>query len=64
MKGLKVGDKIIDLEMSRWQRMEVISTVIKLTKDKITVDNKNFPKSYPHNFYLSSLGASWELISK
>ena len=64
MKDLKVGDKIIDLEMSRNERTIVLATVLKVSKDKIKVENKKYPKSYPHNFYLPSLGASWELISK
>ena len=64
MSDIKLGDKIIDLDMSRWKRKEVIATVTKVSKSKITVDNKEFPNSYPHNFYLHCLGMNFDLIGK
>ena len=64
MKELKVGDKIIDLDMSRNERKEILATVTKVSQTKITAENKKYPKSYPHNFYLVGLGANWDLIKQ
>lgn len=59
----RVGDVVRDVYASRWQHAEVLATVTKVDGERFVVDNLKFRHQFPQSFYLSDLGAKWELVN-
>tara|TARA_R110002153_G_scaffold195544_1_gene348900 strand:+ start:967 stop:1170 length:204 start_codon:yes stop_codon:yes gene_type:complete len=59
--NLNIGDKILDLEMSRLNKCDVYAEVIVIKGDKVKcrqIDRKH-ERHYPHNFYDFEENTKW-----
>lgn len=58
---MNIGDKIVDLEISELFKVKVITSIIELSHDMVTVDNPDLPNQYPHSFLMSEKDVKWAL---
>ena len=56
---VKVGDKVIDIEMTRLSGNKVYPTIIDRDEDTILCDHKDHPQWYPHRFWGFEIGKKW-----
>ncbi len=65
MNNLKVGDKIMDIEMSRRfnKRLTPVITEINKKRMRFVCDDTSFiNNSYPHSFYRFEKGIKWDYL--
>ena len=59
---LKLGDEIIDLEMSKRYGTQIICTITAIKDDKMVVNNPFYSRHYPHSFFKKEFGIKWETL--